>query len=132
MPALTVPARFCGPPGTADGGWLAGTPAALVDAPAVSVRLRRPVPLDRLLSVRTDGAAELHDDAELLAAEAPGPLLLGTITARQERPVPVDAGCVLLAWVLQRDSRRSTTASALVGPDGAVAARARAVWSAAR
>jgi hypothetical protein len=68
---LPVPARSCGPPGTANGGWPAGTPAALVDAPTVSVRPRRPVPLDRPLSVRTDGAAELHDDAELLARAEP-------------------------------------------------------------
>jgi hypothetical protein len=231
VPGLTVPARFCGPPGTANGGWLAGTLAALVDAPTVSVRLRRPVPLERPLAVRTDGAAELYDGAELLAraepssldlgvpalasrpslpeaaaavealplwedhpfpgcwgcgperpagdglrtrvgplpgqpelwagvwrptAELPaasgvaapetvwaaldcpsfmpltgrtsGPNVLGTITARQDRPVPVDADSVLLAWVLGRDGRRSTTASALVGPDGEVAARAQAVW----
>jgi hypothetical protein len=30
--------------------------------------------------------------------------------------------------VLERDGRRSTTASALVGPDGEVAARARTIW----
>ncbi len=71
MSTLTVPARLSRPPGTANGGWLAGTPAAPVDAPTVSVRLRRPVPLDRPLSVRTDGAAELHDDAELLARAEP-------------------------------------------------------------
>jgi hypothetical protein len=226
--ALTVPGRFCGPPGTANGGWLAGTLAALVDAPTVSVRLRRPVPLERPLDVRVDGAAELYDDAELLAraepsslvldvptppspaeaadgvaalppwedhpfprcwgcgperppgdglrtrvgplpgrpglwagvwratadlpaadgaaapetvwaaldcpsfmplsAETPGPHLLGTIAARRDRPVPLGVDHVLLAWVLERDGRRSTTASALVGPDGEVAARARAVW----
>ncbi|MGR6966484.1 hypothetical protein ACU610_18665 [Geodermatophilus sp. URMC 61] len=228
MSTLTVPTRFCGPPGTANGGWLAGTLATLVDAPTVSVRLRRPVPLERPLRVRTDGAAELYDDAELLAraepssldleipqppsvaqaaaavealppwadhpfprcwgcgperpvgdglrtrvgplpgrpelwagvwrptadlpavsgaaapetvwaaldcpssmplwTEPPGPLLLGTITAQQQRPVPVGADSVLLAWVLEREGRRSTTASALVSPDGEVAARARAVW----
>jgi hypothetical protein len=30
--------------------------------------------------------------------------------------------------VLGREGRRSTTASALIGPDGEVCARARAVW----
>ncbi len=228
MPTLTVPARFCGPPGTANGGWLAGTLAALVDAPAVSVRLRRPVPLERPLDVRTDGGAELSDGAELLARAEPalleldvppppsraeaaaavaalppwdnhpfphcwgcgtqrppgeglhtrvgplpgrpqlwagvwrptgdlpasgdvaapetvwaaldcpsympltgrttGPNVLGTITARQDRPVRLGVEHVLLAWVLERDGRRSTTASALVGPDGEVAARARTIW----
>ena len=232
MSALVVLGRFCGPPGTANGGWLAGTLAALVDAPAVSVRLRRPVPLERPLEVRTGGGVELYDDAELLAraepssleldvpvapspaeaaaavaalppwqdhpfprcwgcgperlpgdglrtrvgpvpgrpglwagvwrptadlpatdggaapetvwaaldcpsfmplsGEVPGPQLLGTITAQQDRPVPVGEEHVLVAWVLGREGRRSTTASALVGPDGEVAARARVIWFAPR
>ncbi len=76
MPVLTVPGRFCGPPGTANGGWLAGTLAALVDAPAVSVRLRRPVPLERPLLVRAEEVAELYGDAELLARAEPSSLAL--------------------------------------------------------
>jgi hypothetical protein len=236
--SLTVPGRFCGPPGTANGGYLSGSLAALTGAPTVSVRLRRPVPLDRALEVRRGEAVELLDGSspgspELLAraepatldldvpepptaaeaaaavaalppwadhpfprcwgcgperaadgglgtrvgplpdrpevwaglwvpsagvpvsrspssgslaapetvwaaldcpsfmplsAQAPGPYLLGTMTARQDRPVPIGVEHVLMAWVLDRDGRRSTTASALVGPDGEVAARAQAVW----
>ena len=67
-----------------------------------------------------------------LSSATPGPLLVGTITAHQDRPVPVGEEHVLLAWVLDRDGRRSTTASAPVGPDGDVAARARAVRSGSR
>jgi hypothetical protein len=227
MPTLTVPERFCGPPGTANGGYLAGRLAALTGSPAASVRLRRPTPLDRALEVRRSGAGwDLVDGDEVLVTATPaelalevprapspaeaaaaqaalpprtghpyprcfgcgpervpgdavavfvGPLpdrpelwagifrptaelpssdgaaapetvwaaldcpslqpigstaphLLGTITARQDGPVLLDTDHVLLAWLVGHEGRRWTTASALVGPDGAVRARARALW----
>jgi hypothetical protein len=235
MTELTVVSRFCGPPGTANGGYLAGRLAAVVGAPAVTVRLRRPTPLDRPLEVRApDGGldphdgVELFDGAELLATAVPdeldldvpaapspqeaaaaraalpprtghpfpdcfgcgpardpdeavcavvGPLpdrpevgaglfrpttrlpsadgvaapetvgaaldcpslqpaapefdtpwLLGTVTLAFDRPVLLDTDHVLLAWLLGREGRRATSASALVGPDGRVCARARAIW----
>jgi hypothetical protein len=72
---LTVPARFCGPPGAANGGYLAGRLAALVGGDTVTVRLRRPTPLDRPLEVRIAGkAVELRDGGELLATAAPDTL----------------------------------------------------------
>jgi hypothetical protein len=227
--ALTVAARFCGPPGAANGGYLAGRLAAEVGAGTVGVRLRRPTPLDRTLELCRDGVAvELLDGGELLARAEPaeldldvpapptpaeaaaaaaalpprtehpfpdcfgcgphrrpgdavaallGPLpgrpevwagvwhpsaelpsadgvaatetvwaaldcpsfqplatgdgvphVLGTLVARQERPVRLDADHVLLAWALGRDGRRATSASAIIGPDGEVCARAQAVW----
>jgi hypothetical protein len=226
---LTVAERFCGPPGTANGGYLGGRLAAQVDAPAVSVRLRRPTPLGRPLEVRSTGdGVHLLDGDELLVTAAPadldlavpappspaeaaaaqaalpprvghpfprcfgcgpdrepgdavavhvgplpdrpelwagifrptaalpssggvaapetvwaaldcpsfqpiGPLdpaphLLGTITVRQDSPVRLDVDHVLLSWVLGREGRRATTASALIGPDGEVCARAEAIW----
>jgi hypothetical protein len=226
---LTVAERFAGPPGTANGGYLAGRLAALVGADTVSVRLRRPTPLGRELRVRRDGpAVELLDGEEVLATATPaelgldvpappspadaataqsalpprtghpfpecfgcgparvpgeavavfvGPLpdrpelwagtfrptsqlpssggaathetvwaaldcpsfqpaspgsdtpwLLGTLTVRQERPVRLDTDHVLLAWLVGREGRRATTASALIGPDGEVCARAEAIW----
>lgn len=226
---MTVPGRFCGPPGTANGGYLSGRLAALVGAGSVSVRLRRPIPLDRELDVQpAAGGVELYAGEELLASAAPaeldlavppppslaeaaaaaaalpprtnhpfpecfgcgparepgdavrslvGPLpdrpdlwagvfrptarlpsadgeaatetvwaaldcpsfqplapvddrphVLGTITARQDRPVRLDTDHVLLAWVLDGEGRRKTSASALVAPDGEVCARARAIW----
>jgi hypothetical protein len=225
--ALTVAARFGGPPGTANGGYLAGRLAAEVGAATVSVRLRRPTPLDRPLGLRRDGrAVELFDGDELLARAEPaeldldvpvpptpaeaaaaaaalpprtqhpfpdcfgcgphrrpgdavaallGPLpgrsdvwagtwrptaelpsaggeaapetvwaaldcpsfqpltdgvphVLGTLVARQERPVRLDAEHVLMAWALGREGRRATSASAVIGPDGEVCALGRAIW----
>jgi hypothetical protein len=226
---LTVAERFVGPPGTANGGYLGGRLATLVGGDTVSVRLRRPTPLDRELHIRRDGpAVELIDGDEVLATATPaaleldvpappsptdaavaqaalpprtghpfpkcfgcgparepgeavaafvGPLpdrpdlwagifrptahlpssagvaapetvwaaldcpsfqpaapgsdaawLLGTLTVRQERPVRLDTGHVLLAWRIGREGRKALTASALIGPDGEVCARARAVW----
>ncbi len=54
---LTIPARFCGPPGTGNGGYTAGVLADLVpgqasglvsgpDGPVIEVTLRQPPPLD--------------------------------------------------------------------------------------
>jgi hypothetical protein len=58
--AFLVPARFCGPPVSGNGGWVSGHLAGLVttspDRPAVSVRLRTPPPLDRDLTVRSTAA----------------------------------------------------------------------------
>jgi hypothetical protein len=106
---LSVPERFCGPPGTANGGYLSGRLAAFVDAPVVSVRLRRPVPLERELAVRAvDGGAELTDGDELLATaapaaldlvvpEAPGPAVAAAASAalppRTRHPFPRCFGC---------------------------------------
>lgn len=225
---LTVAGRFCGPPGIGNGGYVAGRLAALVGGGTVTVRLRRPTPLERELTVRRDGTAvDLLDHDELLARAEPaeldldlphppsaaaaaaaaaalpartghpfpgcfgcgparrpgdavralvGPLpgrphvwagtwraaaglpaeegraapetvwaaldcpsyqpvspeerphLLASLTVAQERPVEVGTEVVLLAWVLGRDGRRATSASALIGGDGQVRARARAVW----
>jgi hypothetical protein len=56
------------------------------------------------------------------------PHVLGTLVARQERPVRVDVEHVLVAWALGRDGRRATSASAVIGPDGEVCARGQAIW----
>jgi hypothetical protein len=56
---LTVPARFAGPPGSANGGYLAGRLAALVLAQpgpdAAVVTLRRPPPVDSAMDVVPEG-----------------------------------------------------------------------------
>ena len=48
--ALTIPSRFCGPPGIGNGGYVCGRIAAYVDGPA-TVTLRRPPPLDTPMAV---------------------------------------------------------------------------------
>jgi len=74
---FTVPARYCGPPESGNGGWTSGHLAALVrttpEAPAVSVRLRTPPPLDRPMAVRhlDAGAVEVADDGVVVASAQP-------------------------------------------------------------
>jgi hypothetical protein len=64
---LRVAARFCGPPGAANGGYLAGQLAALVGGD-VEVTLRHATPLERILRVRrVTGGVDLYDADRVLA-----------------------------------------------------------------
>jgi hypothetical protein len=49
---LTIPARFNGPPSSANGGYTCGLVAGLVGTEVASVSLRAPPPLERPLAVR--------------------------------------------------------------------------------
>lgn len=69
MTALTVPRRFNGPPGSANGGVTCGLLAARVDAPVVEVTLRRPPPLG--VPMRLEDA-QLYDGDALVAQARPG------------------------------------------------------------
>jgi hypothetical protein len=66
--SFTVPARFNGPLESGNGGYSAGALAAYLDGVA-EVTLRRPVPLDRELSVgrRGDGEVVALDGEDLIA-----------------------------------------------------------------
>lgn len=86
MSTFVVPRRFNGPPESGNGGWVSGRVAAeLPGAYAVSVRLRTPPPLDRVLDVRAAsdpdaGGITVRDEAVLVATAAPtapldGPLM---------------------------------------------------------
>jgi hypothetical protein len=67
--SLTIPARYNGPAGSANGGYTCGLVAALLDGPA-EVTLRAPPPLERPLRVeRSDGGVAVYD-GETLVAEA--------------------------------------------------------------
>ncbi len=43
---MVIDKRFCGPPGSGNGGYVCGRLSQFIDAPAVTVRLLLPVPLD--------------------------------------------------------------------------------------
>jgi hypothetical protein len=77
MPVFSVAARYCGPPGTANGGYLAGRLSSFADQ-TVRVRLCAPIPLDTELQVieRDDGRLDLHGGDGLLAYAEPDSLQL--------------------------------------------------------
>ena len=67
--AIRIDRRFCGPPGSGNGGYVAGRLAAFVGA-AVRVRLHRPPPFETLLVVREQAAGVRLDHGEVPIAEA--------------------------------------------------------------
>ena len=74
---LTIPARFNGPPASANGGYTCGLVAGLVGAEEVSVSLRLPPPVEKPLSVVRDGdQVELRDGDARVAEGGPAELLL--------------------------------------------------------
>jgi hypothetical protein len=77
MQLLTVAPRFCGPPGSANGGYVSGLFAQHA-AGTVRVRLHRPPPLGAPLEVahRDGGRLELLHDSRLVASAEPAQLEL--------------------------------------------------------
>ena len=59
MPALTIPSRFCGPPGSGNGGYVCGRIAGYLDGP-VTVTLRQPAPLATPMAVERDSGSSVH------------------------------------------------------------------------
>ena len=72
--SLVVSPRFCGPPGSGNGGYVCGRIAAYVNVPAV-VTLRRPPPLATPMAVERDedGSVRIHDGGTLIAEAASPP-----------------------------------------------------------
>jgi hypothetical protein len=70
--SLVIPARFCGPPGSGNGGYVCGSVAAYLDGP-VTVTLRRPPPLETALAVERDGGVRVLDGSTLIAEAAGAP-----------------------------------------------------------
>jgi hypothetical protein len=65
---VVISSRFCGPPSSANGGWVAGILAGRLGEGAAEVRLSAPPPLETELTVEVaDGTATLRDGATLLA-----------------------------------------------------------------
>jgi hypothetical protein len=77
MTSLTIATRFCGPPTSANGGYFAGSVAALATR-TVTVRLRRPPPLDTALEVSAaaDGGLQVLNAQELIGEAQPAALAL--------------------------------------------------------
>jgi hypothetical protein len=75
---VAIPARFNGPPGSANGGYTCGVVAELVGSEVVQVSLRAPPPLERPLPVtrHEGGRVELHDSEAVIAEGEPAELLL--------------------------------------------------------
>ena len=68
--SLVIPSRFCGPPGSGNGGYVCGRIAAYLDDP-VTVTLRRPPPLGTPMAVEQDGESSIRiRHASTLIAEA--------------------------------------------------------------
>jgi hypothetical protein len=76
---LSFAQRFCGPPGSANGGYACGSIAgSLGGRRDVEVTLRRPPPLDRPLRLRVvDGGATVHDGDDPVAEARPATVELG-------------------------------------------------------
>ncbi len=79
---VTVERRFCGPPESGNGGYVAGRLGQLLSPGPVAVRLRVPPPLVRPLEVRRSGdEARLFDGDTLVAEARPTELELDPIEA---------------------------------------------------
>lgn len=86
---LTIPARFCGPPTSGNGGFSAGLLAAYVGG-TVEVTLHRPPPLERALDVDvSDEGAVLRDSDDVVARA-----VQATVTLDAPKPVSVGAAVV--------------------------------------
>ncbi|MBO3746034.1 hypothetical protein J5X84_08155 [Streptosporangiaceae bacterium NEAU-GS5] len=91
MPPLTVSPRFCGPPDSANGGYMCGRVAGYLDGPA-TVTLRRPPPLGTPMTVEADadGLVRISHDGALVAeavpaADGPAPAVPGTVSLAAAR-----------------------------------------------
>jgi hypothetical protein len=93
--AIAIPARFNGPPASANGGYTCGVVAGLVGAEEATVSLRLPPPIDTPLRVVRDGAqVELRDGDARVADGAPAELLLDVPDAIS----PEEAAAASAAW----------------------------------
>lgn len=69
---MLISSRFCGPPRSGNGGYVAGRLAASLAPGAVAVRLKAPVPLEKELRAEaTREIARLFDDTAIIAEARP-------------------------------------------------------------
>jgi hypothetical protein len=95
---LTIAPRFCGPPGSANGGYFAGMVAGLAKGP-VRVRLRRPPPLAAAMQAErlADGRVVVRHDGETVAEAIPTTLAL-EVPPPVTRLEAVDASRRFTGW----------------------------------
>jgi hypothetical protein len=112
---LTIPARFNGPPSSANGGYACGRIAELVGAEEVAVSLRLPPPLERPLEVVRDGArVEVRDgDGTVVADAAPETLGLDVPDAIS----PDEAAAASAAGEEKWTARHPFRTCVVCGPD---------------
>lgn len=156
MSGLRIPARFNGPPGSANGGYTCGIVAGALGVATAEVSLRAPPPLDRELALErsTDGVT-LRDSDTLIAEGRAAAILTDTTdpvdaAAAAEaasdgyerwtaaHPFPTcfvcgadhDSGLRIFPGPLEdgRFAASWTPDASLAGDDGAV--RAECVWAA--
>ena len=152
--SVIIPARFRGPPDSANGGYACGIVAGLLEGSA-EVTLRRPPPLDTPLSVSRPGSdrVEIFDDQGVIAQgqttsdEWPAPPFVGidAAAAAVSRYRGFEPGATFLSCFVCSPERRDglrifpgavgdtlaapwTPSPDLAGPDGAVALEI--VWAA--
>ena len=89
--SLVIASRFCGPPGSGNGGYVCGRVAAYLDGPA-TVTLRRPPPLATPMTVERDGesSVRIHHGRTLIAEATcspgrPAPEIPGPVRAAEAR-----------------------------------------------
>ena len=75
MGTVRIERRFRGPPKTGNGGYVAGLVAAALGGSNCTVTLKAPPPLDRDLTLETDGiSASLLQDDQIVVTAAKGPV----------------------------------------------------------
>ncbi len=109
---LLVGPRYCGPPGTGNGGYVSGLIAGFLDGPA-EVTLRRPPPLGTPLAVQRDGdqAIRVLDGPTLVAEAARAPDHLAVELPARSRSRTPAARAVAPGCGPTRTSIRSRAAS---------------------
>jgi hypothetical protein len=87
--SLVIPARFCGPPDSGNGGYVCGRVAGYL-SDRVTVTLRKPPPVETPLAVERDGAGSVRVlDGGTLVAEAVSSADDAAAEENSELPAPV-------------------------------------------
>lgn len=106
---VTIPARFCGPPSSGNGGYVAGLVAASLDGP-VEVTLRKPLPLDQPLQLEQGPPTQLHAADGLLAEARPAALEIDI------PPVPAFESATTIARTFAGFTRHAFPGCFVCGP----------------